>query len=269
MKLKRILLSLVVLVAATFIAATGHANHAAFYVLDGFGGVHAGGGAGAVAGIPYFGFDIAKGIVYIPLGTALGSGDGILVLDGFGGIHEGGALVSDPVAPKTPYFGFDIARAIAARNVPPRMVGAGINTGNVAVTSSSYVAMVSTSFFAPDDGNIVAMCGASIGCIGCTDASPSFTRIAVGIDSLAEVTGINREVGFTSTRFGGQSVIETLPITAGAHTVNCLIRKSSGTTDPDYFDPSVTVIYVDLNGSGITMPETVPVDGPNGSGIGQ
>jgi hypothetical protein len=77
-------------------------QQASYYVLDGFGGVHAGGGAPAIPGTPYFGFDIAKGIAYAP-GA---SGNGIMVLDGFGGVHRVG--LGSAVAP-TPYFGFNIA----------------------------------------------------------------------------------------------------------------------------------------------------------------
>jgi hypothetical protein len=109
-----------VVAAATFailLALTGAASFAqqtGYYVLDGFGGVHAGGGAPAVfPQTPYFGFDIAKDIVYVPDGNL--EHDGILVLDGFGGVHAGGAIKSDPIGPPTPYFGFNVARAITAR----------------------------------------------------------------------------------------------------------------------------------------------------------
>jgi len=38
-----------------------------FYVLDGFGGVHAGGGAPAISpATPYFGFDVAVDLTYVP-----------------------------------------------------------------------------------------------------------------------------------------------------------------------------------------------------------
>jgi hypothetical protein len=109
-------------VAAVFVflfaltAAASFAQQEGYYVLDGFGGVHAGGGAPAVfPKTPYFGFDIAKDIVYVPRGSA--GKDGILVLDGFGGVHAGGAIKGDSLAPNTPYFGFNIARGIATRSV--------------------------------------------------------------------------------------------------------------------------------------------------------
>ena len=92
----------------TLLPAAANAQQAQFYVLDGFGGVHAGGGAPSITpGTPYFGFDVARDFAYIPGVTA----DGYLVVDGFGGVHEGGAVAG--VTPKPPYFGFDIARAIA------------------------------------------------------------------------------------------------------------------------------------------------------------
>ena len=70
------------------------------YVLDGFGGVHAGGAAPVLLpAAPYFGFDVARDLEIWR--------DGYYVLDGFGGVHVGG---NAPVlAPATPYFGFDVA----------------------------------------------------------------------------------------------------------------------------------------------------------------
>lgn len=67
MLLRRTLSVVVVLALAIFFAASAYAHHAQYYVLDGFGGVHAGGGAPVITpGTPYFGFDIAKGMAYIP-----------------------------------------------------------------------------------------------------------------------------------------------------------------------------------------------------------
>ena len=71
-----------------------------FYVLDGFGGIHAGNGADAVGpATPYFGFDIARDL---ELATT-----GFYVLDGFGGSHAGGGAPA--IAAPPPYFGFDVA----------------------------------------------------------------------------------------------------------------------------------------------------------------
>lgn len=148
-------------VPATLLVAVlaAHAGQGEFYVLDGFGGVHAGGGAPVISpSTPYFGFDIARDIAYVPRGDAGGAGNGVLVLDGFGGVHDGGALASAPVTPKTPYFGFDIARAIVSRNVPPRVVGASPETtGDIADNGTTVYTLVSASIFAPDDGFLVVL----------------------------------------------------------------------------------------------------------------
>ncbi|OLE28456.1 MAG: hypothetical protein AUG44_07380 [Actinobacteria bacterium 13_1_20CM_3_71_11] len=59
------------------------------YVLDGYGGVHT---AGTIANVPtaYFGFDIARDIVFLPTATAANPQG--YTLDGWGGIHPfGGA----------------------------------------------------------------------------------------------------------------------------------------------------------------------------------
>src|SRR5512137_337206 len=89
---------------------------APYYVLDGYGGVHAGGGAPAIAPLtPYFGWDIAKSIDYVPVAAASSIyGDAVLVLDGYGGVHKGGKLSSIGV-PATPYFGFNVARSLVYR----------------------------------------------------------------------------------------------------------------------------------------------------------
>lgn len=94
-------LVLTLLVAAAVSVAGSALAQAGYYVLDGFGGVHAGGGATPIgAPWPYFGFDIARDIEVFAPGQ-------IYILDGYGGVHAaGGAPV---MLPSTPYFGFDIA----------------------------------------------------------------------------------------------------------------------------------------------------------------
>jgi hypothetical protein len=70
------------------------------YVLDGFGGVHAGSGAPVMSpGTPYFGFDVA---VDLELAAT-----GYYVLDAMGGVHAGGGAAV--LNPTTPYFGFPAA----------------------------------------------------------------------------------------------------------------------------------------------------------------
>ena len=133
-------LLLAVTVAASFAQQNG------YYVLDGFGGVHSGGGAPAVfPQTPYFGFDAAVDIVYIPPGAS--GNDGVLVLDALGGVHAGGAIAGGSLAPATPYFGFDIARGIAARSSGVsgwerrsdscRTIGGGVATGSVVSCTGS------------------------------------------------------------------------------------------------------------------------------------
>ncbi len=88
---------LVVVALLVWVMPARAQNHAPYYVLDAFGGVHAAGGAPAITpATPYFGFDVAASVEYIPVGTAAASGDGILVLDKWGGVHLGGALASNP-----------------------------------------------------------------------------------------------------------------------------------------------------------------------------
>jgi outer membrane protein assembly factor BamB len=76
------------------------------YTLDGWGGIHAFGGASPINDGPYWGgWDIARGIALRPDG---GSG---WVLDGWGGIHSFGAAPGMTNGPSWP--GWDIARGIA------------------------------------------------------------------------------------------------------------------------------------------------------------
>ncbi len=128
-----------------------------YYVLDGFGGVHAGGAAPVLApSTPYWGWDVALDLELAPIGYYVldrlggvypGGGapglapgtpdwgwdiagdlelapDGYYVLDRFGGVHAGaGASV---LRPASPYFGFDIARDIELtpfdRDVPTPVI---------------------------------------------------------------------------------------------------------------------------------------------------
>lgn len=81
------------------------------YVLDGYGGVHPGGGAQALTlPTPYFGWDIARDMELIQIGN------GYYILDGYGGIHAGGPAPA--ISPETPYWGWDVARDIELVNTP-------------------------------------------------------------------------------------------------------------------------------------------------------
>ncbi len=117
MRYRLVALLFAVGVVAAFPAEAFAQQHAAYYVLDGFGGVHAGGGAPTITPRPpYFGWDAAIDIEVVAGDGSPNAADGILVLDKFGGVHPGGALVADPPVGSTPYFGFDIARALAYRD---------------------------------------------------------------------------------------------------------------------------------------------------------
>ena len=77
------------------------------YELDGFGGIHAFGGAASLRASAYWpGWDIARGIALNP------NGGGGLVLDGFGGLHPFGAAHA-PSGQSASWPGWDIARGIA------------------------------------------------------------------------------------------------------------------------------------------------------------
>ncbi|TMF41808.1 MAG: hypothetical protein E6I24_12845 [Chloroflexi bacterium] len=77
------------------------------YVLDGYGGVHT---AGTIANVPtaYFGFDIARDIVFLPTATAANPQG--YTLDGWGGIHPFGGAPAISGGGYWPFW--DIARAV-------------------------------------------------------------------------------------------------------------------------------------------------------------
>ena len=95
--------AIVILALAVAAFSPAAALAQAGYVLDGFGGIHAMGGAPVLLpATPYFGFDVTSAIQVTENGT------GYYVLDSFGGIHAGGtATVPSPLPP---YFGFSVAR---------------------------------------------------------------------------------------------------------------------------------------------------------------
>jgi hypothetical protein len=79
-----------------------------YLVLDGFGGLHALGGAEPMESSLNFGFDIARRLV--------STGEGVSVLDGFGGIH-GGNL------PQAVHFESDLARDLELVPAPAEESG--------------------------------------------------------------------------------------------------------------------------------------------------
>ncbi len=121
MKLGVVVKGIATLLATQTLALPAAAQQPDHYVLDGFGGVHAGGGAPALSPPPpYFGFDVAIDVEYVPTEVFYADRSGVLVLDAFGGVHRGGGVVNVPPGRVgTPYFGFDIARAVVYRDRRP------------------------------------------------------------------------------------------------------------------------------------------------------
>lgn len=225
-------------------------NHAEHYVLDGFGGVHAGGGAPVISpGTPYFGFDVAADIAFVAVGTTVANGNGILVLDKFGGVHRGGALVAHPPGGATPYFGFDIARALTLRDVPPR-AAAGFSDAGLVITSGTFTVVASASIRAPDDGFLVVTATSELHCSGSGSVTSEFsvalngTTPPPGLDILQQIpecTAVDNRVDAVTYMF---------PVAPGSHTVNAVGRRVSGTPSVIFTDRSITVLFVDRNGNG-------------------
>lgn len=241
-------------------------NHAPHYVLDAFGGVHAAGGAPAIVpATPYFGFDVAASIEYIPIGTAAASGDGILVLDKWGGVHRGGALASNPPSSTTPYFGFDAARDIVFRDVPPRIVAASATTVvDLDTVSAAYTTLASATIYAPTSGFLHVIGRSYMACLG----SAGENLIAI-LSANVDATGPGPSVfqgraswsdcalvAATFSPSRNQTVSFVIHVTAGSHTVNLLGRKVSGTGDVRFADGTLVVQFVAQDSHGqITMPE--------------
>jgi len=90
-------------VALTGIGALDNASH--LYTLDGYGGVHANGGAAGLAFSAYWpGWNIARSLATFPDGL------GGYVMDGYGGLHGFGN--ASPVAGSAYWPGWDIARQV-------------------------------------------------------------------------------------------------------------------------------------------------------------
>jgi hypothetical protein len=242
-----------------------------FYVLDGYGGVHAGGGAVAITpSTPYFGWDIAKSIEYVAVGFSTETyGDGYLVLDGYGGIHQGGKLYTIPLS-KTPYWGWDIARSITARIIPPRADYITIhNSDNLEVTSTSYVAIQSLDLYLPDDGYVLLTGTCSLGNNG---TAVSDARVALGVDTLTALDDIEAEIQIPDDINHGHSWqnltrSQMTFCTPGLHTFYFLIKKVGTSGKVEYFDSHLNVIYIDQNYYGYSAKPVVRAEseGRNGS----
>lgn len=264
MSLRRVALVFVILAVGALPARAQ--NHAPHYVLDAFGGVHAAGGAPAIVpATPYFGFDVATSIEYIPIGTAAASGDGILVLDKWGGVHRGGALVANPPSGSTPYFGFDAARDVVFRDVPPRIVSvAETSILDLHTASAAFSTLASATIYAPTGGFLHVLGRSYMGCVS-----------SAGTDLVAELSANVDSTGPGPNRFQGwatwadcnraslvyfasrnQTVSFVTYVPAGPHTVYLLGRKESGTGELRFADRTLVVQFVAQNSHGqITMPE--------------
>ncbi len=255
-----------VFVIVALSALPAHAqNHAPHYVLDAFGGVHAAGGAPAIVPAPpYFGFDVAQSIEYIPIGTAAASGDGILVLDKWGGVHRGGALAANPPSSSPPYFGFDAARDIVFRDVPPRIVAASATSVvDLATATAAYTTLASATIYAPTSGFLHVVGRSYMACTGgagkdlvallsanvdATGPGPALLQgRAEWVDCAPAVAVYN------PTR--NQTVSFVIHVNAGEHTVNLLGRKVQGTGALRFGDRTLVVQFVAQDSHGqITMP---------------
>lgn len=242
-----------------------------YYVLDGYGGIHSGGGAATISPkTPYFGWDIARAIQYVPVGY--GStyyGHGILVLDGYGGIHQGGELSGLSVT-KTPYFGWDIARDMALRIIPPKANYSSYSCGNQTVTSTSYISIRSTYLYLPDDGYVLITGSTSMGNNDSTNNA--VCRVALGIDGTTALDGIEAEVGLPPTSHPNHwySVTRTQMdfVSAGYHTFYFLVKKIGTSGQVLYFDPTISAIYIDMSSTGYSEKPDVSTPGPEDRGTG-
>jgi len=257
--------------AAAVVLAAGampaHAQlHAQYYVLDAFGGVHAGGGAPLLSPAPpYFGFDVAADIAFLPVGTGAVAGDGMLVLDKWGGVHLAGALTADPPVGATPYFGFDAARAIVRRDVPPRTIG-NISSAfpNFTSAETTFQQVVSATIVAPDDGFLLVTAGGTVQCQ--SNTGKARVRFSTNVDSTAGDPQILAGGGYATDLNCAEgnlpadhnSIQKIYPVSAGSHTAYLLYRHNGGanfTTSFDLLNPVITVTFIDASSTGATVPE--------------
>ena len=219
-----------------------------YYVLDGYGGVHAGGGAPAISPLTYyFGWDIAKSIDYVPVAyTSTIYGDGVLVLDGYGGIHKGGKLSTVPVT-TTPYFGWNIARSLAYRVVDPQGYGTAIDSSGSITDTGVLHTIRSIAFYMPDAGYVMV---AGDGMIWNTSATAAAVRYGIGIDDdTAYDEGTHRWAQLGTTILAGLYPCANLNthrmvfLEAGQHYFYFLVQQSSGTSTLYYNKQSLSVLY--------------------------
>jgi len=238
-------------------------QYAPFYVLDGYGGVHAGGGAPVISpATPYFGWNIAKDIAHLPVATSdTNYGDGILVLDGYGGVHKGGKLSGISVT-ATPYFGFDIAKSLTFRRIDPQAYGAapGLYTD---VTSSAWVQVIAESMnmALPDAGYVIVTitCQANNPAAGTTANGLWLEgKIGIGVNSTTVPDDYSiRTCGLGDTRWpNGLYPCTPMSVTrifyfssGGTQRFYFLAQRYAGTTGTlRIVDPTITCVYVNKDG---------------------
>ncbi len=273
MRFRALAATILVLVVSSPALAQAHAE---YYVLDAFGGVHAGGGAPVVApATPYFGFDVAATIEYVAVGTSVATGDGIIVLDKWGGVHYGGALAAHPPGGSpTPYFGFDATRGLVMRDPPPRLAYV-TSTNNVdfSTVSANYTTLASLTIFAPTDGYLHVIGNANVNCpsgagnntsgfvstnVNSTAAGPAESRGLAVIRDCQNTSGH----GFPTNN---QTVSTVFPVGAGTHTVNLLGRKAAGTGVFRVFSRTLTAQFVAADEAGMLNAPHVAAPSPSPS----
>jgi hypothetical protein len=243
-----------------FFISSSHswAQYFGYYVLDGFGGVHRGGGAPAISPVtPYFGWDIAKAIEYVPVGYSNKTyGHGLMVLDGYGGVHLGGALKGvTPAIPATPYFGWNIARDMAVRLIPPRAAGTYSTEGDT-ITSNTFVVISSTEMILPDDGLVFLSGGFTA--YNTSQMYQSRVWLGFGVDnSSSPFGGVLAGSNLPPMSLGSYLVAQVeksllVPISsAGSHTFYLLARKDeTAYGNVLYQHPTLSVIYIDQEANG-------------------
>ncbi len=264
-------------------AGPAFAQHAPYYVLDAFGGVHAAGGAPAISpATPYFGFDVAATIEYVAVGTSTATGDGVIVLDKWGGVHYGGALATHPPGgPPTPYFGFDASRGLALRDIPTRMASASDTaTMDFTTTATSYTTMTSLTIYAPASGFLHVIGNANVNCPSGAGAN-SAGYVVVNVDSTSAGTleGLGLSVIAECGNAPGagyptdnQTVSNVFAVGPGQHTVYLLGRKAAGTGTFRVVNRTLTAQFVAADGQGqvsIPTPQVAspPPSDPSATGL--
>jgi hypothetical protein len=268
--MKSKILRFLTLSVAVFFTGSSYtvAQYFGYYVLDGYGGVHRGGGAPAISPSPsYFGWDIAKALEYVPVGYSQTThGHGLMVLDGYGGVHLGGALkgVTPSIQP-TPYFGWNIARDIGLMLIPPRASGT-YSTGSGTITSSTFVVISSTEIILPDDGFVFISGG--ITAYNTSQMYPSRVWLGFGVDDTSAPFGdVLAGANLPAMSLGSYSVSQVekslmaFISSAGRHSFYLLARKDETTYgNLLYQHPTLSVIYVDQTGTGYS---SLPVNQQN------